>query len=49
MEAPIQAIVIITSARFFVRFLKYLNGEVIDQYRSKDRMNRLKIDAVEAV
>lgn len=31
MEAPIQAIVIITSARFFVRFLKYLNGEVMDQ------------------
>ena len=31
MEAPIQAMVIITNARFFVRFLKYLNGEVIDQ------------------
>jgi hypothetical protein len=47
--APVQAIPIILNALFLVLFLKYRKGEVMDQYRSKDRMNRLNIDAVEAV
>ncbi len=49
VEAPHQAIIIMINARFFVLLLKYLNGEVIDQYRSRDKMLKLKIEAVEAV
>jgi len=49
IQAPNQAIIIIIKALFLVRLLRYLKGEVMDQYRSKDRMDRLKMEAVEAV
>ena len=49
MEAPIQAIVIITRALFLVRRLRYRSGDVIDQYLSSDKMDKLKMEAVEAV
>ena len=49
MEAPNQANMIIMSARFLVLRRKYLRGDVIDQYRSSDKMDKLKIDAVDAV
>lgn len=49
MEAPIHAIIIMMSALFLVRLLRYLRGEVMDQYRSKDKMDKLKMDAVDAV
>ena len=48
MEALVHANAIITKARFFVLFLKYLNGDVMDQYRSRLRMDRLKMEAVDA-
>jgi hypothetical protein len=38
-----------TMALFLVRRRRYLSGEVMDQYRSMLRMNRFKIEAVDAV
>ena len=49
INAPVHAMLIIIRALFFVRRLKYRSGDVMDQYRSKDSMNKLNIDAVEAV
>jgi hypothetical protein len=46
---PAHTSPIMIRALFLVRRLKYRNGEVMDQYRSMLRMNRFKIDAVEAV
>lgn len=40
---------IIIKARVLVRLPKYLRGDVIDQYLSKDKVKRLSIDAVLAV
>lgn len=48
-QAPIQAIPIMTRALFLVLRRRYLRGEVMDQYLSNDRMNRLKMEAVDAV
>ena len=49
MEAPNQANMIIMRARFLVRRRRYLRGDVIDQYRSNDKMDKLKMEAVDAV
>ena len=49
INAPVHAMLIIIRALFFVLRLKYRSGDVIDQYRSKDNINRLNIDAVDAV
>jgi hypothetical protein len=36
-------------ALFLVRRLRYLSGDVMDQYLSILRMNRFRIEAVDAV
>jgi hypothetical protein len=46
---PAHTSPIMMSALFLVRRLKYRNGDVMDQYRSTLRMNRFRIDAVDAV
>jgi hypothetical protein len=40
---------IMMMALFLVRRPRYLSGDVMDQYRSMLRINRFRIDAVDAV
>ena len=49
MRALVQANAIMIRALFLVLCLRYLRGEVMDQYRSRERMKRLKMEALEAV
>ena len=49
IDAPVHARAIIRKALLLVLLLRYLRGDVMDQYLSKDNMNKLNMEAVEAV